>query len=63
MLSGLGQTASNAQTQSAADTAVQTQTVTQLSNLCRTLELPLTGVHDAADHLLGVVTPKRSKAA
>jgi hypothetical protein len=43
--------------------AVRSHVITQLSNLCRTLELPLTGVHDAADHLLGVVTPKRSKAA
>jgi hypothetical protein len=43
--------------------AVRSHVIRQLSNLCRALELPLAGVHGAADHLLGVVTPKRSKAA
>jgi hypothetical protein len=42
---------------------VRGHVITQLSNLCLALELPLVGVHSAADHLLGVVTPKRSKAA
>lgn len=43
--------------------AVRSLVITQLSNLCRALGLPLAGVHDAADHLLGDVTPKQSKAA
>jgi hypothetical protein len=43
--------------------AVRSHVITQLSNLCRTLGLPLVGVHDAANHLLGTGTPKRSKAA
>jgi hypothetical protein len=42
---------------------VRGHVIKQLSNLCLVLGLPLAGVHGAADHLLGVVTPARSKAA
>jgi hypothetical protein len=42
---------------------VRNHVTRQLSNLCRSLELPLSRVNGAADHLLGVVTRKRSEAA
>ena len=42
---------------------VRGHVIKQLSSLCLVLGLPLAGVHGAADHLLGVVTPARSKAA
>ena len=39
---------------------VRNHVTKQLSNLCYALELPLSRVDGAADHLLGVVTRKRS---
>jgi hypothetical protein len=43
--------------------AVRDHLITQLSSLCRALDIPLTGVCATADHLLDVVATERSQAA